>query len=127
MPAFALHMDLYRGGAEQSLPAEQPGVEPVQWGVGHAALPAPAQVSTGADAQMHGGGRGAQDGVVLHHAGQRVIVPAVDEQGRHRPFRQQGPEVHRIPKGIPGAAVSELVPVELQVDAGEPVDHLTER
>ena len=127
MPAFALHVDPYRGGAEQSLPGEQPGVEPVQRGVGHAALPTPAQVSAGADAQMHRGGRGAQDGVVLHHTGQRVIVPAVDEQGRHRPVRQKRPEVDRIPKGVPGAAMGELVPVELQVDAGETVDHLTKR
>ncbi len=74
-----------------------------------------------------GAGAAAQEGVVIHHAGQRVIVPAVDEQCRHRPFRQQRPEVHRIPKGIPGAAVSELVPVELQVDTREPANHLTER
>ena len=73
-----------------------------------------------------GAGEARQDGVVLDHARQRVIVPAVDEQGRHGPIRQQRPEVHRIPKDIPGAVVSELVPVELEVDAGEPVDHLTE-
>ena len=74
-----------------------------------------------------GAGDARQDGVVLHHARQRVIVPAVDEQSRHRPFRQQRPEVHGIPKGIRGAAVSKLIPVELQVDAGESLDHLTER
>ena len=84
-------------GEELGLVA-QVGVEPVERCVGHAALAATAEVAAGADAQVHGRGRVAQDRVVVEHAGQRVVVPAVDQQDGDVPVGEHGAEVRPRPR-----------------------------
>ena len=113
-------------GQEPGLVA-QVGVEPVERGVGHPALAAATEVATGADAQVHRRGRVAEDRVVGEHAGQRVVVPAVDEQDRHLPVGEHPAEVDRGPERVVGPAVRELVLVEREVLAGHVTDDVAER
>ena len=85
-------------------------------------------MAAGADAQAHRRGRVAQDRVVLEHAGERVVVPAVDQEDRDLPSRvSRLAEVDRGPERVVGPGVRELVLVERQVLAGEMADHVAER
>ena len=65
--------------------------------------------------------------VVVEHLRALVVLPAVDEEGRHAPRRQHRAEVERRPERVVGIAVRELLREQRQVLAGEELDRVTER
>ncbi len=124
--AVALHVQRHRLLREEVGHVAQIGVEPVERRIGHATLAAATEMTARADAQVHRCGRVAQDRVVGEHAGERVVVPAVDQQDRDLPVGEHLAEVDRGPERVARRTVRELVVVERQVLAGEVADDVAE-
>ncbi len=111
LPAVALHVHGDGCADVDRRVATQVTVEPGEGGVERTFSPA-VEVPAAADAHPHGRAPGAQRDVVVAHAGERRVEPAVDQQRRHRPPVQQLLEANRRPVRIVGRRVRELLLVE---------------
>ncbi len=122
----SLDVHLNRFATEQTGPAEQVRVEPVEGRVGRA-FTASAQVPAGTDAEVDGSGGVTEGLVVGDHARQRIVVPPVDQERRDRPLGEQAAEVDGVPEPVAGARVLELILVEREVLARDVAQDIAER